>query len=142
MLKNEKIKPNFSELERVYGTSRKTIRKYYHQEELPMKQTRIKGSSLDHFKEEIIHKLSIPGITFKAAFEYFKDKYPDEKAFNSASTFRWYCNYRLNTFIPNSFCNFCFWNKTEISLTNQCYDNFVSCKERRKCYEKMETYQF
>lgn len=99
MLKNEKIKPNFSELERVYGTSRKTIRKYYHQEELPMKQTRIKGSSLDHFKEEIIHKLSIPGITFKAAFEYFKDKYPDEKAFNSASTFRWYCNYRLNTFI-------------------------------------------
>ena len=32
----------------------------------------------------------------------------------------------------NSFCNFCFLNKIEISLTNQCYDNFVSCKESEK----------
>lgn len=98
MLKNDNIKPNFSELERVYGTSRKTIRKYYQQGGLPKKQTRLKGSKLDAFKDEIINKVCVPGITLKSAFEFFKQKYPDEKAFNSVSTFRWYCNYRLNLF--------------------------------------------
>lgn len=92
LLKNENIKPNFSELERVYGTSRKTIRKYYHQGGLPKKQTRLRGSALDQFKDEIIYKISIPGMTYKAAFEYFKEKYPNNKAFNSVTTFRWYCN--------------------------------------------------
>lgn len=98
MFKNENIKPNFSELERTYNVSRKTIRKYYNNGSLPEKQTRIKGSKLDAYKEEIIYKVNIPGITYKAAFEYFKDKYPNEKAFNSITTFRWYCNYRLNIF--------------------------------------------
>lgn len=100
LLKNENIKPNFSELERVYGTSRKTIRKYYHQGGLPKKQTRLRGSALDQFKDEIIYKISIPGMTYKAAFEYFKEKYPNNKAFNSVTTFRWYCNNRLDCFKP------------------------------------------
>ncbi len=96
MYKNENITPNFSELGRKFKVDRKTVRKYYNNGGLPEKQKRSKPSLLDPYKEEILFKLEIPGITYKALFEYFKDKYPNSKAFNSVSTLRWYCKVRLN----------------------------------------------
>jgi len=73
IIKFMKMKPNFSALSREYGFDRRTIKKYYEgYEGKPLKRN--KGSKLDKYKELIIQKLEIRGITVKAVYEYFIDK--------------------------------------------------------------------
>ena len=63
------MKPNFSELSRIYGYDRRTIKKYY--EGYPGKpKTRNKASMLDPFEDIIRAKLQIAGVTIKGVYEY------------------------------------------------------------------------
>lgn len=67
------IKPNCSELARIYDCDPRTIKKYnngYSKENL----TRNKKSQLDKYKEDIKEKLSLPGSTINGTYQYFKNK--------------------------------------------------------------------
>lgn len=72
IIKLFKMKPNFSELSRIYGIDRRTIKKYYEGYEGKPK-TKKKSSKLDRYYEIIREKLKIKGITVKAVYEYLID---------------------------------------------------------------------
>ena len=69
ILKLSQIKPNFSELSRMYGIDRRTIQKYYDGYEGKPKHHN-KPSKLDKHIDLIKTKLSIRGSTTKAVYEY------------------------------------------------------------------------
>lgn len=67
------IKPNFSELARLYGLDRRTVKKYY--EGYPGKpKHRSKPSSLDKYKTIIKEKLLIRGSTIKGVYKFLYNK--------------------------------------------------------------------
>lgn len=74
IMKTLNIKPNYSELSRIYKIDRRTIEKYnngYCRENIKT----IRKSKLDDFKDEIKEKLELPGITVTGLYQYFsKDK--------------------------------------------------------------------
>ena len=86
-LKSENIKPNFSELSRIYNIDRRTIKKYYlglinnHK-----KKKRI--SKLDKYQKIIKDKLSIPGSNKKAVYMFLKTEV--DSNIGSYSNFRKY----------------------------------------------------
>ena len=57
------MKPNYSELGRIYGCDRRTANKRYNG--IPNKTKRKKFSKLDEYIEIIIEKCNIPGVTKK-----------------------------------------------------------------------------
>lgn len=71
ILKLSEIKPNFSELSRIYGCDRRTIKKYYDGYE-GKPSSRNKPSYLDKYAEIIKTKLAIKGSTVRAVYEYIK----------------------------------------------------------------------
>lgn len=74
IMKTLNIKPNYSELSRIYKIDRRTIEKYnngYCRENIKI----IRKSKLDDLKDEIKEKLELPGITVTGLYQYFsKDK--------------------------------------------------------------------
>ena len=73
IMKTLNIKPNYSELSRIYNCDRRTVKKYnegYSKENLK----REKGSKLDIYKEDIKSKLELPGATINGTFQYFKSQ--------------------------------------------------------------------
>ena len=62
------LKPNYSELGRLYGVDRRTAKKRYNG--VLNKEKRIKGSKLDKHLELIKDKLKIPGSNMKAVYKY------------------------------------------------------------------------
>ena len=65
------IKPNYSELARIYECDRRTVKKYnegYTKENIKRK----KPSKLDEHKENIKSKLELPGATINGTYQYFK----------------------------------------------------------------------
>lgn len=68
-LKTENIKPNFSELSRIYGIDRRTIKKQY-LESSSVSERKKKISKLDKYKKLIKEKLEIPGSNKKAVYMY------------------------------------------------------------------------
>ena len=81
------IKPNYSELGRIYGMDRRTVKKYHlneHKEEPKAKR----GSKLDKYKDVIKEKLSLPGSNKKAVYMYIKMNLDDD--IGSYSNFRKY----------------------------------------------------
>mgnify|MGYP000341126875 CR=1 FL=1 len=65
------IKPNYSELARIYECDRRTVKKYndgYTKENTKRK----KPSKLDEYKENIKSKLELPGATINGTYQYFK----------------------------------------------------------------------
>ena len=64
------IKPNYSELSRIYKIDRRTIKGYNENPEKP-KVKRTRKSKLDALKEEIKEKLELPGITISGLYQYF-----------------------------------------------------------------------
>ena len=64
------LKPNFSELGRLYGCDRRTVKKYYDGYEGKPKHHN-KPSKLDCYEDLIKQKLSIKGTTVKAVYEFF-----------------------------------------------------------------------
>ena len=73
MIRAMKMKPNFSELARIYGMDRRTVKKYYEGYEGKPKN-RNKPSKLDKYYDEIKSKLAIKGVTVKGVYEYLKSK--------------------------------------------------------------------
>jgi len=73
MIRAMKMKPNFSELARIYGVDRRTVKKYYEGYEGKPKN-RNKPSKLDKYYDEIKSKLAIKGVTVKGVYEYLKSK--------------------------------------------------------------------
>lgn len=73
MIRAMKMKPNFSELARIYGIDRRTVKKYYEGYEGKPKN-RNKPSKLDKYYDEIKSKLAIKGVTVKGVYEYLKSK--------------------------------------------------------------------
>ena len=67
------IKPNFSELARMYGLDRRTVKKYYDgYEGKPAHHN--KSSKLDKHLELIKQKLSLKGVNVRAVYEYILDE--------------------------------------------------------------------
>lgn len=69
-MKTLNIKPNYSELSRIYKIDRQTIKKYnngYCRENIKI----IRKSKLDNLKNEIKEKLELPGITITGLYQYF-----------------------------------------------------------------------
>ena len=64
------IKPNYSELSRIYQMDRRTI-KGYNEGTRKEKITRNRHSKLDKIKDEIREKLELPGITITGLYQYF-----------------------------------------------------------------------
>lgn len=73
VMKTLNIKPNFSELSRIYKVDRRTIKRY--NEGYSRKNTKvIRKSKLDKFKNEIKEKLELPGITITGLYQYLNKK--------------------------------------------------------------------
>ena len=73
ILKLSNIKPNFSELGRLYQKDRRTIKKYYDGYE-GKPAHRNKPSKLDEHYELIKMKLSLKGANVRAVYEFIKDE--------------------------------------------------------------------
>ncbi|QVK16933.1 transposase [Mycoplasmatota bacterium] len=86
ILRTYDMKPNYSELARIYGLDRHTIKKYYEDGGKKL-ITRKRESGFDQYKEEISHLMNKSGVTKKAVHEYLRDKYENIPAY---STFRHY----------------------------------------------------
>ena len=77
IMKAHEIKPNFSELARAYGFDRATVRKYYNEGGLKVKERAPKSSKYDPYKEEIKELMNKPGVTISALYHYLINKYQD-----------------------------------------------------------------
>lgn len=73
VMKTLNIKPNYSELSRIYKIDRRTIKNYnngYCKEDT----IRIRRSKLDKLKDEIKEKLELPEITITGLYQYLNEK--------------------------------------------------------------------
>ena len=77
ILKEMKIKPNFSELERQFGVDRHTIKKYYDNDGKIIKERTKRVSKYAINKDEIIEVLENPAVTIQALYQYLVEKYHD-----------------------------------------------------------------
>lgn len=80
------MKPNFSELARIYSVDRRTVKKYYEGYEGKAKK-RNKPSKLDKYYDEIKLKLSIKGVTIRAVYEKMKDDGLDVGTYSNFSKY-------------------------------------------------------
>ena len=77
VLKLSDLKPNFSELGRMYGIDRRTVKKYYDGYE-GKPATHHKPSKLDKYRDIIAEKLSIDGTKISSVYNYIiAEKDPD-----------------------------------------------------------------
>ncbi len=91
------IKPNYSALAREYNVDRRTAKKMY----LGLcksKKKRVKASKLDKYQELIKTKLSIPGVTMKAVYEYIKSNVDNN--IGTYSNFKKYVSKNKDLLIP------------------------------------------
>ena len=72
-MKTLNVKPNYSELARIYKCDRRTVKKY-NTEFVESKIKRNRKSKLDSIKDEIKEKLSLPGTTITGTYQYFCEK--------------------------------------------------------------------
>ncbi|MBQ8891594.1 MAG: IS21 family transposase [Bacilli bacterium] len=96
-MKADNIKPNFSELGRIYGKDRRTVKKMYYEVD-KIKSKKEKGSVLDKHKSLIREKLLIPGSNMKAVYMYIKTN--KDADIGSYSNFRKYVKKHPNELIP------------------------------------------
>lgn len=95
------IKPNFSELSRIYKKDRRVLKKYYeHPELLNVSRQTNKKSKLDKHTELIKRKLSIPGSNKKAVYMFIKTNVDSD--IGSYSNFRKYVNKHADEMIPKN----------------------------------------
>jgi len=73
VMKTLNIKPNYSELSRIYKIDRRTI-KNYNNGYCKENTIRIRRSKLDKLKDEIKEKLELPGITITGLYQYLNEK--------------------------------------------------------------------
>lgn len=77
IMKSKDIIPNFSSLSRQYGMDRATIRKYYHNGGLVIKERGKKVSKYDAYKDEIHELMNKPEVKISALYQYLTNKYPN-----------------------------------------------------------------
>lgn len=98
-LKTEDIKPNFSELSRIYGIDRRTIKKQYLGLTNKIEKNK-KGSVLDKYQNIIKEKLEIPGSNKKAVYMYILMNVDNN--IGSYSNFRKYVSKHHDELIPKN----------------------------------------
>lgn len=89
VMKDMNIKPNFSELQRIHGIDRHTIRKYYEAGCVPERKKTNRRSKWDPFFDEIETLFQLPGVSKKGAYEQLNYKY-DAQLPGNYNSFRSY----------------------------------------------------
>ena len=79
MYRQSGTKPNFSEIGRRHGMSRKTVAKYWRADGDLDDGRASRGSGFDPFREVIEAKAELPGITKKAVHEFLLHRHPDAR---------------------------------------------------------------
>ena len=74
ILKDMKIKLNFSELQRQYNVDRHTIKKYYENDGKTIKERTKRKSKYDVYKDEILEDSA---VTIQALYQYLIEKHPN-----------------------------------------------------------------
>lgn len=82
------LKPNYSELGRLYGIDRRTAKKLYNG--IEHKEKRVKTSKLDPYLDIIKDKITIPGSNMKAVYKFITMNI--DSNIGSYSNFRKYIN--------------------------------------------------
>jgi|LGOV01.1.fsa_nt_gb transposase len=82
------LKLNYSELERKYGVNRKKIKKM-HLGEKDIPKTRNRKSHLDQYRDLIIDKLSIPGVTMAGIYRYLSSNFEIKVTYNTMKHYIW-----------------------------------------------------
>lgn len=77
IMKDLDIKPNYSALQRKYGTDRHTIKKYYTNNGIPLRKKTERSSRWDPLYDEIIYLMGIDNVSKKAVYQYLENKYQD-----------------------------------------------------------------
>lgn len=88
IMKDNGIKPNFSDLERRYHVDRHKLKRCYENGGLPQRKKRSYTSKWDPFFEEIKELMEKPGTSKSAAFHFLENKY--ERLPGSYNGFRSY----------------------------------------------------
>ena len=78
IMKDLKMKPNFSSMSRKYGIDRHTIKKYFENGEIPLRKPPERVSKWDMYLEEIESILDLDHISKKAVYMRLSDKYGDK----------------------------------------------------------------
>jgi len=86
IIKEAGIKPNYSELSRMYGVDRRTVKKYFEGYEGRPKK-RNKPSKLDKYYYEIKAMLLREGITIRAVYEKLKEEGLDVGTYSNFSKY-------------------------------------------------------
>lgn len=89
ILKQMNIKPNFSELARLYHMDRHTVSKYWHQGGIKKVERKPKGSVLDPYREEMERLFKKPGVHKRSVYQYLAAKYGQENL-GTYSNFKYY----------------------------------------------------
>lgn len=88
--KMNEIKPNYSALASIHHCDRRTIKKFFtNDNDKKTKEIKRRKSKLDKYKDEIKTKLEIPGVTSSGIYLFLKSKYPKDDI-GSASNLRAY----------------------------------------------------
>jgi len=87
-LETYELKPNYSELGRIYGVDRRTAKKIYNGENNKVRN--LKSSILDKHYELIKEKLNIPATNMKSVYQFIKMNI--DKDIGTYSNFRKYIN--------------------------------------------------
>ena len=82
-------KPNFSELSRIYGIDRHTIKKYWINGGIRIEERKNRMSILDKYIEEIKELFNKPGVNKTGVYYFLVDKYGADNI-GSLSNFRHY----------------------------------------------------
>lgn len=72
------LKPNYSELERLYGVDRHTIKKYHESGCIPTRKKRKRISKWDPLLDEILVLSEIPGVNKMGIYQYLCYQHPDD----------------------------------------------------------------
>lgn len=72
------IKPNYSELSKLFGIDRHTIKKYHVNKGIPERKPRQLGSKWDFLLDEIKLLMDIPGVSKMGVYQRLKYKHPDD----------------------------------------------------------------
>lgn len=111
------IKPNYSELERLYGIDRHTLKKYHDAGKIPERKKCTHPSKWDPYLESIISLMDLPGVTKAGVYNSLKYKYLELPG--NYNSFRSYTTRKGIVCAPNDPTPHVLY-ETEIGIQLQC----------------------